>query len=285
MRHLKGRTVEHIYFTGTGTAVDIETGEALVYAPASTHRVVSNSQSEAYREREEFKGHSANFTFADMDEIGAIIGELSPAQCGYLLLLQCYVDYADGMLVDSRKQALTTAQMMDVLQLKRKRTTFYDFLRVCLDHGIITKDTVDNYYVNPRYHFRGASRNRTVIRSYTARIKEVYREVNAADIGLMYRMLPYVHYGTNALCKNPYESDPKNIEWFNGRELAAILGVHEKSLSRSLPRMKFGGEYVIARLKFGSDSEMMRYFFNPNVFYRKSSAPDDTLIAMFSVKR
>ncbi|GAA1334393.1 hypothetical protein GCM10009610_74570 [Pseudonocardia xinjiangensis] len=176
---------------------------------------------------------------------------------------------------------MTTADMMDVLKLKRKRQTFYDFLTNCTDHGIITRNEDGSYSVNPKYHFRGASQNRAVIRAYTAKVREIYREVNAADLGLIYRMLLFVHYETNALCANPTERDPRKVRWFNGKELAEAIGVHEKTLSSRLSRLKFGNEYVIARLKIGK--EITKYVFNPNVFYRKDSEPDATLISMFSV--
>jgi hypothetical protein len=275
------QTAEHIAFTGTGTAFDPETGEALVYAPAETHKVVSLAQYHAQHERAGFKGRQSDFTFTAMDAIHEVISVLTTAQCGYLLVLQCYVDYTDGRLLKGRKSPMSTADMMDALQLKRKRQTFYDFLNACQDHAIITQNEDGSYSVNPRYHFRGATNNQAVIRSYTAKVREVYREVNASDLGLMYRMLPFVHYGTNALCANPTERDPLKIRWFSGKELAFAIGVHEKTLSGRLSRMKFGDEYVVARLKIGA--EPTRYVFNPNVFYRKDTAPDDTLLAMFNV--
>lgn len=273
-------TAEHIAFNGTGSAYDPETGEALVYGPAETHRLVSIAQSDAYHEIEEFKGRQVDFTFTAMDAISEIIDVLSTAQCGYLLVLQCYVSYTDGRLNNANKTPMATSDMIAALKLGRKRQTFYDFLRKCLDNGIITKNDNGSYNVNPRYHFRGVTHNRAVVRSYTAKIKAAYREVNAADLGLMYRMLPYVHYGTNALCDNPTERDPLNIRWFNGKELADAIGVHEKYLARRLPKMKFAGEYVIGRFHLG---DTRKYVFNPNVFYRKSTAADDSTIALFTV--
>lgn len=271
---------EHIAFTGTGTAYDPQTGEALVFAPAETHRVVNIAQAEAHRDREEFKGRQADFTFAAMEAMHEVIDVLTTAQCGYLLVLQCHVDYGSGRLVRADKSAMTTTDMMRALQLGKKRQTFYDFLSACLDRAIITKNDDESYSVNPRYHFRGVTHNRAVIRSYSAKVKQIYREVKAVDLGLMYRMLPFVHYGTNALCANPTEQDPSKIRWFNGKELAEAIGVHEKTLSGRLTRMKFGDEFVVARLSLG---EFKRFVFNPNVFYRKNTEPDATLTAMFNV--
>ncbi|AXF40011.1 hypothetical protein LEY_84 [Paenibacillus phage Ley] len=272
--------MNNIAFADSGTAYHPETGERIVWGTVSEHKLVSKAQAEAYKEREEFKGRQSDFTFTAMDAINEVTAVLTTAQCGYLVLLQCFVNYGDGTLVDSEDIPMSTKDMQTVLQLTRKRQTFYDFLNACLEHDIIRKKDDNSYSVNPRYHFRGATDNKAVIRSYTAMVKRVYREVRAVDLGLIYRMLPYVHYKTNALCANPSEPDVKSIRWFNGKELAAVLGINSMELSRRLPRMRFGDEYVVARLKVGG---IAYYIFNPNVFYRKTSKPDDTLVAMFNV--
>ncbi|RSL29117.1 hypothetical protein D7Z54_32935, partial [Salibacterium salarium] len=148
-------------------------------------------------------------------------------------------------------------------------------------HRIIT-EADGEYYVNQRYHFRGAFSDQHVVKSYITKVKQVYREVKAADIGLMYRMLPYVHMETNALCDNPFEKNPQKIRWFSRKELAEAIGVNPATLGRRLPKMTFGDEYVIARIKVGGSE---RYTFNPNVFYRRNTKPDDTLVAMFNVNK
>jgi hypothetical protein len=265
--------------------IDPETGE-LVYATVLNigDRVTTEAQrtgAAGHFEREAFKGRNAGFTFASMDDIHYVIERLTTAQCGYLLVLQCYVDYDGGRIVNSEGRALATTEMMDVLQLRKKRQTFYDFLRACLESGVITKDEHESYYVNPRYHFRGTTQNRMVVRTYTAKIKQAYREVKAVDIGLMYRMIPFVHIKENALCANPNERDPKKIRWFNVKSLAEAIGVDEKTLSRRLPHLKFAGEYVIMRHSLGS---ARKFSFNPRVFYRGNSAPSDSVTALFNVE-
>jgi len=269
----------------TMTLVNPETGElvnAAVLAPGD--RITSAKQRESYGKlphNTQSTGRDIGFTFTAMDAIHEIISVLTTAQCGYLLALQSYVGFDGGRLINGKSGDMTTADMMDALQLKRKRQTFYDFLTRCLDNEIITKNEDGSYSVNLRYHFRGAIGNRAVVRSYTAKLRQVYREVKAVDLGLMYRMLPYVHYGTNALCANPLEKYPKKIRWFNVKELAEAIGVDDKTLSRRLPLMKFGNEYVIGRFQLG---ESRKFIFNPNVFYRNSSVPDGLMTAMFIVE-
>lgn len=277
-------TNEHRYFSGVFSFVD-ENGEQRISAPAESHKVISRKQSEAYKaeqQRKEFIGRQPDFTASNMRNLHEVYNVLTTAQSGYLMRLQCNVSYESdgGVLINSDKTPMTTADMLDVLQLKRKRSSFYDFLDACICYGIITEqDGV--YAVNPRYHFRGAFNDQYVVKAYTAKIKRVYREVKAADIGLIYRMLPHVHYSTNALCENPFEANPTKIRWFTRKSLAEAIGVSPGEISRRLPKMTFDGEYVIAQVTVGGQR---MYMFNPWVFYRKNSEPDTTLQAVFSVK-
>ncbi|MRX54688.1 hypothetical protein GJU41_11960 [Bacillus idriensis] len=264
--------------------IDISTGENLSDQYTLRHR----NQDEAFKRKQattnerESNGRQRDFTASNMRNLHEVYDVLTTAQCGYLMLLQCYVGYDDGILIDAKKQPMTTADMMSVLQLDKKRATFYDFLSACINNDII-REIDGKYAVNSHYHFRGAFGNQFVVKSYTSKIKRVYREVKAADIGLIYRMLPYVHYETNALCTNPYEKDPSKIRWFNRKELAQEIGVDPATLGRRLPNMTFDKEYVVARIKVGSEPE--RYTFNPRVFYRKDGEPDATLIAMFNTDK
>jgi hypothetical protein len=262
-------------------AINIETGEDLSQDYTLRHR----NQDEAYhrKSKDVAEGRKHDFTASNMRNLHEIYDVLTTAQCGYLMLLQCYVSYDGGVLSNPDKSPMTKAHMKSVLQLDKKPRTFYDFYNSCIAGGIIIEDqNAGTYAVNERYHFRGAFDNQFVVKSYTAKIKRVYREVKAADIGLIYRMLPYVHMETNALCENPFEKNPKAISWFNRKELAEAIGVNPDTLGRRLPGMKFDGEYVVARIKVGNEPD--RYTFNPSVFYRQNKAPENTLQAMFNVK-
>ncbi|MGG4453201.1 hypothetical protein [Brevibacillus porteri] len=285
LRNYRGRiTAEHTYHDEVFTYVD-EDGVARISAPAHTHIARSIAQADAYRgmrEREEFRGKQSAFTFSNMEALQEVISALTTTQCGYLLVLQCYISFDNGRLTNPDRSYMSTSDMMTVLQLGRKRQTFYDFFAACTEHDVIIANEDGSYSVNVRYHFKGATDNPFVIRSYSAKIRQVYREAKAVDLGLIYRMLPYVHYETNALCANPDERNPANIRWFNRKELAQAIGVSEGEISRRLPRITLGNEYVIAKVSVGGHPP--RYMLNPFVFYRKTSEPDTTAQAMFNVK-
>jgi len=284
MNQIQGSTADHIAFTGTGSAYDPETGEALVYAPASTHRVVNIAQSEARSAREEFRGKQSGFTFSVMDVLHEVTSALTKAQCGFLFLLQCYVSFDDGRLINADKSAMSTEDMRKVLRMdgRKQKSSFYDFLNRSVRSGIIIENSDGSYSVNERYHFRGAvPAGLSVIKSYSAKIKRIYGSVRPEDLGLVYRMLPLVHYATNTLCSNPGEVVPENVNALNRKELADAIGISVGEISRRLPQLTVDGEYVIAKVSVGGTDS---YMFNPWVFYRKMTQPDETLRTIFRVK-
>ena len=273
-------TAEHIAFTGTGTAYDPETGEALVYGPASTHRLVNIKQAESHAIREEFRGKQSEFTFSAMDALHEVTRVLTRAQCGFLFVLQCHVDYGNGRLVTAKKSPMTTEDMRRILNVKK--SSFYDFLRKCVDNTIILEHEDGSYSVNDRYHFRGSvPTGLSVIKSYSAKVKRIYGTVRPEDLGLIYRMLPLVHYATNTLCANPAEPDPERLDALNRKELAEVLGISVGEISRRLPKLTVDNEYVVAKVSVGGADS---YMFNPWVFYRKMTQPDETLRSIFRVK-
>ena len=261
--------------------VDMETGEVVI----ETHCVRSRKQIDAFAERQkslnETKRKNTYFTFSMMENIQEVSNVLTTAQCGYLLLLQCYVEYNTGVLINADNTPMRTKDMIQVLQLKRKRQTFYDFFNTCLDNGVILEVGDGKYAVNQRYHFKGVTTSNKVVRSYSAKVRQVYDEVKASDLGLIYRMLPYVHFKHNGLCANPFE-DGENTQWFSMVGLAKTVGVSREYLTRRLPKITFGNEYVIAKIRTGGETFFM---FNPMVFRRRIREPNDTEKAIFHVKK
>lgn len=226
-------------------------------------RAVSLDQIEAQRKYKRKK--SREYSSANMESISEVIQHLTNAQCAYLLRLQCNLSYNNGLLENTNGTLMTTKDMIKELGLSRKRQTFYDFLNVCLEREII-EEREDGYAINPKYHFKGKADVPYYIKAYTAKVKQVYKGVKAEDIGLIYRMLQFVHYSTNALCANPFETDAKKVRKFNRKDMAEALGISIKHVSTRLPKMKFGDVYVMAKVTYGEETF---YMMNPYIFYRK----------------
>lgn len=249
--------------------VDLDTGEV-----SKEHYVRSRKQDVAYRRIVERQGRSPGFTFTDMENIKEVINKIKDKHCGYLLYLQCFINY-NGQLVNESNNVMNKDNIQEILGLSR--AAFIDFFSNMLKNKIIYE--VDGiFYINEKYHFKGRTTNTNVIKSFTFKVKKLYNKRRANDLGFLYKLLPFIHYETNTICKNPYEVDVGKIVYSPKKEIAEITGENEKTVYNRLRRMKIGKEFVFAEVRSGRERF---YKVNPFIFYRKSGEPDATLREIF----
>lgn len=260
------------------TLIDPETGEIHEHTAvlAEGDRITTAKQREFYA-KIQTTGRAPEFTVTNMHNIDEVIEKVSDKNCGYLLYLQCFVNY-DAILENPDKTAMSRADIMRTLKLGR--TALHQFLREMTDHDVIY-ECGDRYRLNPRYHFQGKTDNLAVVKTFVAKVKELYTEVNAKDLGFVYKLLRYIHLETNTICANPYERDVENTLPLTKEDIATVTGVSAKSVYTKLRNLKFGDQYVFAEVSYGK----YRYYkINPFVFYRKNGKPDATLREMFSIR-
>jgi hypothetical protein len=279
IKQLQGNTDEHKYFRNICTIVD-EDGQMGMFVPADgTYKIISVEQIEALKKKEyQLRGRQLSFTLSDMENIKEVIANVPEKHCGYLLYLQCFLGF-DGVIRNPDKSPMTYDDMMK--KLKVGKTVLYEFMDTMKSNNIILvdkKEDAELYRIDSRYHWRGKTNNPRVIKSFTARVKELYDEVNARDLGFLYKLLPYVHQGTNMICVNPYEPNVDKIVALNKSDIARVTGASEKTVYNKMRKLKFGDEYVFAEVRRGNERF---YMINPFVFYRKRGVPDPTLRALF----
>jgi hypothetical protein len=262
-------------------AVNVETGEDL----SGQYRLVNVKQAEAYAkikrdEEARMRGRSCDFTFSVMDALHEVTSVLTNAQCGYMLVLQGYTDYKGRIVKTDHKTLMKPSDMAEVLGLANKRSTFYDFLSKVIDNEImIVKD--DIYSINQRYHFRGPMNGRMAVQAFTQNIRKAYLENKPEDLGLFYRMLPFVNVKYNTLCHNPDERIVSEVKPLKAKELAEICGIKPATLSRRFREWSFNDRYILAKVTIGHRTQ---YMFNPFIIYRGKDMSDDTAKGIFDIK-
>lgn len=263
-------------YVTNGYAVD-ETGKP--------YHVESVEQRETRRRimAQKGEGRTRSFVWNRMENITEVTDNLTPAQCGHLLVLSSFINY-NGLLVKSENvaEAMSTEDMQKVLRLEgSKSSTFYDFLNACESGGIIEERAIGHYYVNSRFHFRGKTEGDRVVKSYITRLREMSTSIGAHNTGILYRMLPYVHVDTNILCANPDEQIPKLIRKLNRKELAEATGLNVGTISRVTGRLIFEGHPVFANIRTATDGAY--YMLNPSIFERKVREYTTTEKAIFGL--
>ncbi|MCM3444506.1 hypothetical protein [Metabacillus halosaccharovorans] len=263
---------------GIKQGYDYDTGEKMVSIPDNGEFLItSRKKVNAYKELIKNSREQPSYTCSNMDSIKEVIRTLEEKHCGYLLYLQCFMDFGGLLIKGSKyKDPMNKNDIQKVLGLGR--TAFSYFFNTMIKNHIIQQEG-EHFRVNAKYHWKGDSNVTNLIRSYTTTLKELYKSVNAKDLGFIYKLLPYVHKETNFLCENPIEKNPLLIRPLNKKNIARIVGVDEKTVYRKLLKLKLSDMYVFAEVSKGGVNNA--YMINPFIFYRKGGKPDKTLKTIF----
>jgi hypothetical protein len=180
------------------------------------------------------------------------------------------------------KSKMKKKDMIEVLKLSEKKSTFYNFVDEMQKHNILIENNDKTFSINEKFHFKGFTKNNKIIKTYSNMIIDLYGELSANDFGLVYKMLPFLNYEFNVLCTNPQERDWDKVNFLNGNELAKVLEMRVETISRAIKRLVFRGQYLVASVRVGRTT---KYYLNPSVFYRKAGKPCDEMLLMFRIKK
>jgi hypothetical protein len=176
---------------GIKRGYDEETGEKMnSYPENSDFQLYSRKKTNTYHEFTKRTREQPAFTCSNMDGIKEIIRTLEEKLCGYLLYLQCFMDYGGLLIKGSIHKEPLNKNDIQVLDLGR--TAFSYFFNTMIKHDIIHQEG-EHFRVNAKFHWKGKSNVTNLIRSYTTTLKELSKTVNAKDLGFIYKLLPYVH--------------------------------------------------------------------------------------------
>lgn len=246
--------------------------------------VITPEMQEAARRRgklETYRNRTDNpFTMVNMDGARQLVTmeRLSTKELGYFLVLQSYIGY-DNMLkmsLDARIP-MTEKELAEVLRIRDKRT-YSNLLRKFMELGLIQSKKVSLFkkeygalYISNVYCLRGTSKENKLVKVFIKAMQELYsqKDIKPADIGFLYRILPYMHFESNHLVRHPYEKDFFSAEALSLRDVVEITGMDEKNVKGHL-RIKLSGMHVFGSFKAGKNSV---YKVNPSLFYR-GTAPD-----------
>jgi hypothetical protein len=282
MSHHKGRTrnlisgkpIGDIKPTGNNGYGTDEAGRIYKYMPIEQEKAI-----ERERQKQNDKRH---FSFSHMRYIRDITDNLPNKVCGYILLLQPYLKWNTNVLIDDKENPLDEKGLAKALKVQPR--TGKEVIKRLVQEDVLDHDNKGNYVMNNRYHFRKrlkGDEKSVLIKTFFTSLKGL--NLKPAELGALYKLLPYVHYETNMICANPFEEYPQDIRFLNTKEIAELLKMDEKKTINLLRELKKGGA-VAETTKFVNDRRTKYITLNPFIFYRQSGQPDASLCAMFLSK-
>ncbi len=246
------------------------------------YRYISLQQEEAIEKEKQMRRDKRRFSFTHMGNIREYTDSLSNKYCGYILLLQPHIQFNTNLLVVSEKDGtpLTEKHIAEIIgTTKRTAETLITALK---EHDIITQNEAGEYLMNERYHFRRKAKADVdaLIKTYFTTLKKL--KLTAADLGFLYKLLPYIHYDTNLVCENPFVPADK-ISYLNEKQIAEKIGMSLSKTKDAMDRLRKAGAIGEFIRREGDRRDKLTVL-NPFVFYRKREQPDASLVAMFSAK-
>ncbi|WP_103110263.1 hypothetical protein [Brevibacillus reuszeri] len=243
----------------------------------------SMEQKDVERRRKYAERDQRHFSFSDMRNMREITESLSNKYCGYVLLLQPYIAFKSGLLVHNGRDGkpLKAADFAAIWNVsKRTANVVLDELEA---HSIVFGGTNGTYTLSDRYHFRKKAGDEVdaLIKTFFTTLRRV--RLTAADLGILYKLLPYVHLDTNVICSDPFAENPEDVRYLNEKHIAGVLDMSADKTRAAMKRLRKAG--VTGEWTKEYDDRETLTVLNPYVFYRKSGEPDGTLRTLFAAQR
>lgn len=170
---------------------------------------------------------------------------LNKATISRFLYLATYIDYNDreeNVLVKYTKnnkiEYMTKKNIRNLLNLSEK--TFFDFLKEIKEKELLFEAN-NKIYLNPVYVNKGDSKfkDKEYTRMFIDTTRDLYENCKPRQhkhLSYVYQLLPFLHYDTNILCKNPEETDVNKLDKLHFTDICKMLNLSEDK--RNMDKLK-----------------------------------------------
>lgn len=224
---------------------DIDTGEILedsVLLVASnedieykTKKRLTPQQKAIINQKNELKNHCMSlggYIHMSYKENTKLLDTLDSANLSRLIYLSTYIDYNDreeNLLVKygqgNKRTPMTRKDLQEILLLKD--TAFKSFLKITKENNLLY-EVEGKFYLDSTYFNRGSVMYNTYTRVFIDTTRDLYKRTAIKQhkvLGQALQLIPYLHFDSNVLCRNPKEQDFTKREKLTLEDIANILGM------------------------------------------------------------
>jgi len=255
-------------------------------------QTLTDGQKDFINEQKEFKTflkeNQGKFTHVIYNYKTNYLVELNNLDLVRLNVLATYAG-SSGKCYDKNRNEITKGSLSDIWDVSRCNIgqTYEKLLSV----GAIKMDN-KQIIVNTelfKYGVIEKLEDRTYTRMFNDKLLGLYHNTpkkSRKQIGMLIRLLPYINYKYNILCRNPEEYRKEEIKPLNWQEVCNILGqdaeaTHTRT-KNSLMKLNINGYYVVGQFKTGKGYHLI---INPKVYYGGNNLADvKHLYTMFGMQ-
>lgn len=202
----------------------------------------------------------------------------------YLCTFMNYKNYLEYGNSKGENKLMIKNDLFEVLKLSRKET--YNTIDYLIKNDLIKYDELGYIIVNEDISKRGklSKKSIEIARIFDDYIKKLYEESLPKEhkkLGLLIKLLPYVHFSLNVICENPHEEKEELIKPYNLTQITKLLGYSTtQRLKRGLMDIKVNGEPVIMISKINNKNMVV---VNPKIYYKGGKSNFNTMQGIISL--
>jgi hypothetical protein len=283
---------------------DITTGEILIdekFKPTSYKKIAKKREFAIKHEEEEsfmslqkeICGDFVYFIYDNMDMLNEI---LEPQELTRFIYLGTYCD-RDGYLKSGSRYIIKNDIIDGLLYLSVNKAR--DCLNKLCDLELIEITEDDKVKVNYDFFHRGNKSDYKLltnkhidkfVKLYIDAIRTIYRNVSIKQhkqLSVIFKLLPYINYKHNVICRNVNEQDKNKIDAMQIHEIAKMLGYCERNITQ-FRKMLYGITYKEKKVFMICDTDVLdKYIYiNPTILYKDTDLNAfQYLLDMFDIKK
>ena len=217
--------------------------------------------------------------------------DLAPETITKLIMLCSYLNFENKFMFTERTP-MKKADIQRILQLSRSAT--YKFLQEVFPKYIIEEDDVlrlKNTEIILRGKINSDKKYKQYQQFYINCVRKLYNSVSPrqhAQLGYIFKLLPYINIEYNIICSNPFENDLYMVQPLSVGEFCEKINYKKDNFAKLLKAYRqivfpINGrkEYFVTYVSDGSHNRNMRFYVNPHIVYAGSNYSKVEILGAF----
>lgn len=224
----------------------------------------SRNRDKAYHEKMKNR-IKKEFVWCDNTNVREVSQFMSLTEAGAMFSIMVHLDFnTDGFILYKGRFATMTDLEKLLNKGKRQVSNIINKLEELSLVCRVKQGRSTLIQVNEDVHWIGNKVKEDIAtKVYTKVSKSLIDDLELNELGLLYKIIPYFHYEHMILCKNPEESNPKGLGELSLSELADLVKVDRKTMTRIVPQLV--KKKALAKAVTGNRTH---YIVNPYLFFR-----------------
>lgn len=256
-----------------------------------------NTEKEIYHQYQD--DYLGKFVFFMFDNLGSLTEILNDTDLVSFMYIGTYVKKDGTLKLDNNKTYIDKVKLESMLKMSKPK--FRNLWNTLIENKLILEEN-GIIYINLFYFYRGSESEykkltnkkkfgKNFTRLYIETTRNVFENTPARSLrklALVYKLLPYVNWRYNILCKNIHEEDKRKLQVLTMEDIATLTGYDTSNIRKfkqDLHSLKYEEMSIFGRFNDTASSKNDMILINPLFYHRGSNLNELNFLAnLFNIK-